>query len=303
MLAALPYRLSSVFIVVALCITGLSALGEFRVSSQMEVALAGAAVALAGLPHGAADGWLARHGGLARSLPRALCFFAGYLGLAAMVLAVWNVLPVLCLGVFLIMSVWHFGDNKVVASPVVARITSGLVILGAPAVFSQPEVAAIYADLSAPGAAGLVEAQRMLFWPACAVVVIGFLCDSCRWPKVPSLVDLIALVGLASLVSPLLYFVVFFCGVHSPRHLALVLQLAVGRRDAFFWGSVSAFTLVAALAGAGVFFWLIRSGEPLEAAGLRVIFVGLAALTLPHMLLVDGLYPWLRRRVLTSTRR
>lgn len=297
MLAASPYRLSSVFIVVALCVSGLFVLGEFRVSSQLQIALAGAAVALAGLPHGAADGWLAFHGGLTRSLPRALGFFAGYLGLAAMVLAVWNVLPVLCLGVFLMMSVWHFGDSKVMASPALARIVSGLVILGAPAVFSRTEVAEIYAALSGPGAAVLVYAQRMLFWPACAVVVIAFLCDPCRRSRAPHVLDLIALVGLASLLSPLLYFVVFFCGVHSPRHLASVLRLAAGRLDALFWGSVSAFTLASALAGAGVFFWLIRSGEPLEAAGLRVIFVGLAALTLPHMLLVDGLYPWLRKRM------
>ena len=50
------------------------------------------------------------------------------------------------------------------------------------------------------------------------------------------------------------------------------------------------FTLASWAAGAGVF-WLLLRGEAMGGAILRVVFIGLAALTVPqcHMTLVDGL--------------
>jgi hypothetical protein len=46
-------------------------------------------------------------------------------------------------------------------------------------------------------------------------------------------------------------------------------------------------------------FWLLLGAETAEAALMRVVFIGLAALTVPHMILVDGLF----RRVQSSLRR
>jgi hypothetical protein len=86
-------------------------------------------------------------------------------------------------------------------------------------------------------------------------------------------------------------FAFYFCMVHTPRHLFRV------------WGQLSyqnfssrtmmtmaaAFTCASWLAG-GIALWMIPDAMSADAHLLRVIFIGLAALTVPHMLLVDGLF-------------
>lgn len=92
---------------------------------------------------------------------------------------------------------------------------------------------------------------------------------------------LLVLVLGAWLLHPLAYFIAYWCFLHSPRHLE------VASRDLGLesWGeklrAVAPTTLATyALAIAAIPFLI---GLPADAVLLRVIFVGLAALTVPHM--------------------
>lgn len=269
----------------------------------VELALVTGAVALAGLPHGAADAWIAVRDGLATNRVRKAVFLAVYSGLALLVIAAWLRFPVMSLTLFLAISVWHFGDDSRKDLNPVARISTGLIILGAPAAFHAAAVNDAYSLLSGDRIATIVSAQAVLFWLACLALPLTLALTPARtslWARatpgrINHLIEMILLVALAAFLSPLLYFAVYFCGVHSPRHLGRVMRLFPERRGSRLWGSIWALTVIPVLAGAAAWGWLTTAGQYPDAAGLQVLFIGLAALTLPHMLLVDGLSPSLLR--------
>jgi Brp/Blh family beta-carotene 15,15'-monooxygenase len=96
-----------------------------------------------------------------------------------------------------------------------------------------------------------------------------------------------ALFILAYVAEPLWYFVIFFCALHSPRHLASEYQRASARQRLIALGVMSFFTLVTV----GV---MLMIGEryyvelkSLEALTYQAIFIGLSVLTIPHMCLME----------------
>ena len=91
-------------------------------------------------------------------------------------------------------------------------------------------------------------------------------------------------------VPPLVGFALYFCCVHSARHLCsiwTVVKVAFPR-DMLFAGAIL-FTVASWGIGA-VTFWWCANFMAVESALLRVVFIGLAALTVPHMILVDGFF-------------
>jgi Brp/Blh family beta-carotene 15,15'-monooxygenase len=87
----------------------------------------------------------------------------------------------------------------------------------------------------------------------------------------------------AAVLHPLAYFIAYWCFLHSPRHLE------IAARDLNLQGwrarlrAVAPTTLATyALALAAVPFLI---GMPGDAILMQVIFIGLAALTVPHMIL------------------
>ena len=92
------------------------------------------------------------------------------------------------------------------------------------------------------------------------------------------------------MVPPLVGFAVYFCCVHSARHVASIVgSLKRYMSVANLCVQTLAFTLASWAAGAAAGWWLIDMTNP-EPTVIRVIFIGLAALTVPHMILVDGIY-------------
>ena len=94
---------------------------------------------------------------------------------------------------------------------------------------------------------------------------------------------------LAIFAPPLIAFTVFFCGMHSARHILRSLTALKILESSSFKISLAAIfgTLLFVYIAASIA-WLFQSSNSLDARIIQIVFVGLAALTVPHMILIDS---------------
>lgn len=250
-----------------------------------------AAVAFIGLPHGALDGAVSMRLGFASSLLKLTGFIAGYLAIGSMVVGCWMLAPTASLLGFLFVSLIHFGLGDSSASLarndrlVQAGCHGGLVVLGI-SLMHRPQVEVIFAVLGA---------DPQLLWPVLEAAIWPLLMllavYGIRAISVPAMryrfMEIFLLAAVFWYTPPLLGFAIYFCCVHSRRHIAALWAMIRhnSARGKMLQLSLL-FTLASWLAGGVMIYLLAASGPPGDAI-LQVVFIGLAALTVPHMLLID----------------
>ena len=253
-------------------------------------------VVLIGLPHGAFDGAIARHLGYSRAPGGLTKFVTVYLGLAAVVVVFWVWQPGLALALFLLISAVHFGHGDATAASGVARAVQiaahgGVAIFGI-SLFHLQQVTPLYAALTNGDvmlAVMMTEFFPLFIIPVVALYLISAIRDAGLRPR---LVELAILCLLLSAVPPLVGFAIYFCVIHTGRHMRYIWdRVSLHATPRYILSQAVWFTLASWGGGAIMLFWL-DSGN-ISQDLLQVIFIGLAALTVPHMILVDGLF---RRR-------
>lgn len=244
-------------------------------------------VALFGMPHGALDPWIAENIGLSNTFYQRVVFNVVYLLIAAIVVVIWTVLPVASLLVFLVISAWHFSGDWSHDMGRLPRLGVGLLLLLMPIGFHTDEVAILFNLLSGDGGQNLAHTLSLPVW--FLVVAMLVLAELAAWRgQWLAGFELLGLLALAYVAPPLVYFALYFCLLHSPRHLlGLFRQAAPMHKPRLIRMTVvyTAATLI--LLGALAWFWSHQgTAEPLNALITKLVFIGLAAVTVPHMLLI-----------------
>ncbi|NBC34861.1 MAG: beta-carotene 15,15'-dioxygenase, Brp/Blh family [Alphaproteobacteria bacterium] len=287
-----------------LCLAGGALAGPAELGVQLAVAAIG--VALLGLPHGAVDhlfGRLLLAPRLGRAWPPV--FAGGYLALGAAVIAVWLVAPVLGLGLFLALSVWHFGSEDVALAPLLPprragpeTVARGLLPVLLPIAFRPAETGLLFGWLllaEAPAAVGeALAALAPLTLPAALALVAALLAAALVRRASALALEVCLLAGSFAVLPPLLAFTLYFGLWHAPRHSLRVIadQAAMAGVPAGepqdLGPGVRAFARAAAgltlatLALAGTAWWALGGPAAVDRTSVQVIFIGLAALTVPH---------------------
>lgn len=250
------------------------------------------AVVFIGLPHGAMDGALAIHLGWMNRPIKAATFLLAYVGLAAIVVGMWLIVPTVGFLIFLAISMFHFGRGDIVPRAKEHQLgevmmRGGLVLAGI-SLFHRSEVDSIFEVLI-----GSDTEVVWLFLQAIGVltlVLIPYVIFSKKQQERASTsVEVIGLLALFTIAPPLLGFAIYFCGVHSVRHFKHMGTMLKSTLQQF---QVTRTTVVFSLMTWAVGLLVLAnqsSSIGLEPALLQVIFIGLAALTVPHMILVDGI--------------
>ena len=251
-------------------------------------------VVLIGLPHGAFDGAIAACLGQAKRPVTMIRFIILYVALAGLVVGLWLVFPVASLIGFLGISIVHFGLGDVHAGTgwfrYVQAVAHGGVVIAGISQSHRPEVDIIFGYLIGGDAAPVwmaIDVASVMIAVALAIFAWRAFWDA-RWRF--GFLEAGLLILLFAAVPPLVGFALYFCCVHSARHLWSVWKAVKAEfpRHTLFIGAV-AFTFASWGAGAAAFWWC-ASFMMVESALLRVVFIGLAALTVPHMILVDGFF-------------
>lgn len=238
-------------------------------------------VMIFGLPHGSLDTAVAKqHLGVTEPT-RLAGFFAGYLALGGLVLAIWWQIPTLALAAFLLYSAVHFGDDVNARIGRIGATGYGLWLLSLPLVLRPADVLPLFEALGANNAPAILAAAPWTLGVGVVLLAFGLYRSPHR--AMSDWRDPLLLAVGAALLHPLAYFVAYFCFLHSPRHL----ELAARDLGLDSWrarlAAVAPTTLATyALVLAAIPFLI---GLPLDAMVLRLVFITLAALTVPHMIL------------------
>jgi beta-carotene 15,15'-dioxygenase len=254
------------------------------------------AVLLVGVPHGGLDGAVARRIGWPKGVLAWMGFNLSYVLLAGLVAWIWWQWPILSLYVFLIISALHFGASDIALTasssaekpfmrwlPLITH--GGLVSIAIPN-FQASAVQILFALLVGDiGGTMLINSIGMLFlpWLICLAAYCVYAVIYPVWRK--PLLNLGISLLLVWWLSPLISFAAYFCLWHSRSHMLRTWHSLKdeGERLRSFIEAV-VYTLLA-WASALVFF--LMSEGALTMVLMQITFIGLAALTVPHMLLVD----------------
>ena len=253
-------------------------------NSSLETAVLAALIFLLGLPHGAFDVIFAQRLYRLASLGQWAVFCLAYVALAAAVVGFWWLLPSVFLAAFLLVSAFHFSGDLEAGTSAVLRFWYAASMLIFPAWFHEADVARLFSALVAGDFAGqMAGVLHSLALPWCVGLGITL---AVQWrTHWLTRLEVMSVSLLAMAAPPLFGFAVFFCLMHSARHALRTRAYAAELVWADLLKKAMAPMVVCALAAAAL--WPSMKGLTLDTAIVRILFVALAALTVPHMVLIE----------------
>lgn len=259
----------------------LASLIGWQLSPTATLIALGVGVVFLGLPHGALDPLVAHRAFSDRPGYTSIIFYSVYLALVLNYWLLWSRYPTLGLTFFLLIAAFHFGSDWELRGNFVTRCAYGLAIITLPSVRFPPDVASIYAMLGTGHAALLVTLSRGFAPVAVGVALIGATFQFKQ--RTTDIVELLTIVASALLLEPLVFFTCYFALLHSPRHLLETAE-GLGLTTLKHIYQTTLPVVLATLLLAGIAYGLLPRIS-IDARFLRIVFIGLAALTVPHMLL------------------
>ena len=229
-------------------------------------------------------------------------FYITYILISAAVIATWILLPSMTLTLFLIIASYHFGkeDTQFLINDgsyltQMLYFFKGFLIILAPLYFHFQETIEIFKLL-------LIDNEMFYlslnFIETNKVIQLAIICSTLssiflflknfEIKKFVIFLDYFSILILNYYLSPLLAFTIYFCFLHSIRHsISLAIELdpnSVANGFGLFIKKALPLTILT-----GIFsfiaLYLLSNSYNLDSAILKIIFIGLASLTFPHILL------------------
>ena len=255
-----------------------------RLPLNVEILVTGSLIVFLGVPHGALDTLYLRKVIGIESKLKLVLMLAGYLTISAAIVLLWMVSPLLFLLGFLAASSFHFSGDPEVGASLATRMAVGIGVVTLPGIYHAEELRQLYSLLTNPSvASSVVSLSVPIAYCVCVVAAVALIIETFK-KRYTHASELIIIVLLSTLAPPLLAFTVYFCLMHSARHILRTAKIVDTARGAFIFECC--LPMVGVLL-AGACAWKFRSASSLDAKVVQILFVTLAALTAPHMVIVE----------------
>jgi Brp/Blh family beta-carotene 15,15'-monooxygenase len=242
-----------------------------------------ALVVILGVPHGSLDVLFAKQTYQLVHIKKWLKFLGFYSASSLLIIALWMLVPGFFFVVFLILSAIHFADDINLSGHQLLKLSYGFAIITLPAVIQGSELTKLYGMIIDTALAQqIVWISKYVGFLLLSLLPIQFFANkvNCR-----SQIEVIAIAILFLMATPILAFTIYFCFMHSGRHLV---------RSHFFLNSFKTQEFIYALIlptmaviFVGLCIWYFKLSPSFEKDLIQIIFVGLAALTVPHAWLLN----------------
>jgi len=229
-------------------------------------------------------------------------FYITYILISALVIVTWILLPSITLIIFLIIASYHFGkeDTQFLINDrsyftQILYFFKGFLIILAPLYFHFQETIAIFILLLIDNEAfysslNFIETNNVIqigiFFSTLSSIFL-FL-KNFEIKKFVVFLDYFSILILNYYLSPLIAFTTYFCFLHSIRHsISLAIELdpnSIVNGFKLFVNKALPLTILTAIFSF-IALYLLENSFNLDSAILKIIFIGLASLTFPHILL------------------
>ena len=243
-----------------------------------------------GIAHGSLDFLIAKRLGIVKTLIQKIIFLFTYIFLAIFFATLWIEKPELCLTIFLLISVFHFGisdslvKNKFGLLEIFIR---GSIPIYFPIYYYSDQVGIIFSHLYVDNLF-FEEIKRIIiflffFVHLCIIYFVLAMFKNNEKEKNNIFLEIFLLYFCFTYFEPFIAFSIYFCFFHSLRHLN---DEKVENKVSFFQiiKETIPFTLVVFITSIYFFFFVDIGIESYKF--FPILFITLASLTVPHMLLV-----------------
>ena len=229
-------------------------------------------------------------------------FYLSYISLAILIIIFWLILPSISLVFFLLVASYHFGkedtffliNNVSFYNPLLFFLKGSLIIL-APMYFHFDETINIFKFLLIDNEAfyiflNFIETNQILLYGIILSTLSSILLfmKNFELKKFTIFLDYFSILIINYYFSPLIAFTLYFCFLHSIRHSVTLIfelnreNLKLGLKI-FIKKALPLTALTATFCLVCLYF--LNNTYDFDSSILKIIFIGLASLTFPHILL------------------
>jgi len=221
-------------------------------------------------------------------------FYFGYLMITLTTILMWIFFPKFLLFLFLIIASFHFGkeDSEFISKNKnfeLIYFLKGSLVITSPLLFHRDETMLIFQFLNFDISENILINYKILFLFIFLSFISNILLSLNKSFEVKSLLlmDFLSIIILNYFLNPVLAFTLYFCFLHSIRHsVSLIKKINKNIKKGFpiFFKMALPLTIVTII---GYFFalYFLNNYNELNESIYKVIFIGLASLAFPHILL------------------